>query len=73
MNQNVNMLTRLALLSAGIYVGLLLTLRLTTILVARFTDVIVGIHVSRLRMAVLFGLAWFVSFILAWRILRLDR
>jgi hypothetical protein len=67
------MLTSLAVLSAGIYVGLILTLRLTMILVVRFTGVIVGIHVSRARLAVLFGVAWFISFILAWRILRLDR
>ena len=67
------MLIKLAALSGAIYVGLILLLRLTLILVARFTDVIVGVHVSRLWLAVLLGVVWFISYNLAWHLLRLNR
>lgn len=67
------MLVKIALLSAAIYVGLLLTVHFAVILGVRLTGAIIGFPLSRLRLALLFGLSWLISFNLAWRILRPGR
>jgi hypothetical protein len=67
------MLIKIAMLSAGIYVSLLLMLDFAIFLAVRFTYTIIGLPVSRLRLGLLFGLTWLISFNLAWRILRLSR
>jgi len=64
------MLIRLSLLSAGIYVASAVVLELVLMLVVRLTDTIIGMQFSRIGMAVLFGVIWFVSFTMSWRLLR---
>ena len=64
-------LMKLALASAVVYVGIVLLLQIALLLVVRFTGAIVGIQHSRLGIALLLGITWFISFSLAWRLLRL--
>lgn len=62
-------LTKLACLTALIYVGLALVGQISLILFARFKGPI-GIEYSRFGLGVVLGVAWFFAFNLAWWILR---
>ena len=62
-------LTKLALLTAVIYVALAVICQVGLILFARFRAPI-GIAHSRFGLGLLFGVAWFFAFNLAWWIFR---
>ncbi len=61
-----------AVLTAVIYLVLTALLQLSLLIAVHLKGAI-GIRYSRFGMSILFGLTWFLSFNLAWRILRLDR
>lgn len=65
----LTILTKQAMLTAVIYVALAFVGQFSLTVFARFKGPI-GISLDRFPLGVLFGLAWLLSFNLAWRILR---
>jgi hypothetical protein len=61
------MFLKLACVACALYIGMTLILQLVPFLLVR-TQCIVGIRMSGLRFGILFGVIWFVSFALPWRI-----
>jgi hypothetical protein len=58
----------LAIATCAIYIGITLLLLLVGLVVVHHTDLLVGYNYNFRAWAILFGLMWFVSFVIAWRI-----